>query len=179
MISTKKLIYKIIQNINSSMALAAYPIGSFYETSDSTFNPNEEWGGTWSLESAGLVHVSAGTGYSIGSTGGAATHVHATKNHALSISQMPAHTHNSRTLVGTMRVMAWANSAVSGIVSISNQDKNKNPSSGSNEGAATYTINATHTHDSVGGSAGHNHGNTESATNFPPYIVVNRWHRTA
>lgn len=28
-----------------------YPIGSCYETQDSEFNPNIEWGGTWTLES--------------------------------------------------------------------------------------------------------------------------------
>lgn len=42
-----------------------YPVGSYYETSDSTFDPNVKWGGTWVLETAGQVHVSAGTGYSI------------------------------------------------------------------------------------------------------------------
>ena len=47
-----------------------YPVGSYYETSDSTFDPNTAWGGTWSLETAGQVHVSAGTGYTIGDTGG-------------------------------------------------------------------------------------------------------------
>lgn len=40
-----------------------YPIGSYYETSDVTFNPNLTWGGTWVKESEGLVHVSAGTNY--------------------------------------------------------------------------------------------------------------------
>lgn len=131
------------------------------------------------LESSGKVHVSAGTGYTLGSTGGGSTHTHTTAGHTLTTSEIPAHTHGSKTLTGTMRVMAWANSAVSGIISISNQDKNKNPSSGSNEGAATYTINATHTHNSVGGGGSHSHGNTGSATNYPPYVVVNRWHRTA
>lgn len=28
-----------------------YPVGSYFETSDSTFDPNVEWGGTWSLNS--------------------------------------------------------------------------------------------------------------------------------
>lgn len=27
-----------------------YPIGAYFETSDSTFDPNEEWGGTWEQE---------------------------------------------------------------------------------------------------------------------------------
>jgi hypothetical protein len=29
---------------------ALYPVGSYYETSDSTFNPNEQWSGTWEKE---------------------------------------------------------------------------------------------------------------------------------
>lgn len=28
-----------------------YPVGSYYETADGTFNPNVAWGGTWALES--------------------------------------------------------------------------------------------------------------------------------
>lgn len=35
-----------------------YPVGSYYETSDSIFNPNTIWGGSWILETEGLVHVS-------------------------------------------------------------------------------------------------------------------------
>lgn len=35
-----------------------YPIGSYYETSDATFNPNITWGGTWILEEDGTVLVS-------------------------------------------------------------------------------------------------------------------------
>lgn len=42
-----------------------YPVGSYYETSDTSFDPNTAWGGTWVLETAGMVHVSAGTGYSV------------------------------------------------------------------------------------------------------------------
>lgn len=35
-----------------------YPIGTYYETSDATFNPNTAWGGTWVLEEDGTVLVS-------------------------------------------------------------------------------------------------------------------------
>lgn len=42
-----------------------YPVGSYYETSDTTFNPNTAWGGTWILETEGIVHVSAGSNYTI------------------------------------------------------------------------------------------------------------------
>ena len=34
-----------------------YPIGSYYETSDFSFNPNTSWGGTWVEDSKGLVLV--------------------------------------------------------------------------------------------------------------------------
>ncbi len=34
-----------------------YPVGSYYETSDTSFNPNTTWGGTWKEDSAGRVLV--------------------------------------------------------------------------------------------------------------------------
>ena len=52
-----------VANINPAIFLDFfYRVGSYYETSDSTFDPNVEWGGTWVLETPGLVHVSGGTG---------------------------------------------------------------------------------------------------------------------
>ena len=57
-----------INSVNTTLAGLTdfyYPVGSYYETSDTTFNPNTAWGGTWVLETAGLVHVSGGTGYSV------------------------------------------------------------------------------------------------------------------
>ena len=35
-----------------------YPVGSYYETSDTSFNPNTSWGGTWVLENDGTSLVS-------------------------------------------------------------------------------------------------------------------------
>ena len=53
----------IPNNQSSQMYISAegspliyYPVGSYYETSDTTFNPNTAWGGTWSLETDELVH---------------------------------------------------------------------------------------------------------------------------
>ena len=66
--------------IKESLLDLYYPVGSYYETSDTSFDPNAEWGGTWILEAAGQVHVSAGTGYSVNgaisnvSDGGATTY---------------------------------------------------------------------------------------------------------
>lgn len=39
-----------------------YPIGSYYETSDITFNPNTEWIGTWVQDTKGQVMVSKSDG---------------------------------------------------------------------------------------------------------------------
>lgn len=67
-----------------------YPVGSYYETSKTVaqFDPNTAWGGTWVLETSGQVHVSAGDGYNIGTTGGEATHTL-----TASESGVPAHNH--------------------------------------------------------------------------------------
>lgn len=34
-----------------------HPVGSYYETSDTSFNPNISWGGTWAEDSWGRVTV--------------------------------------------------------------------------------------------------------------------------
>lgn len=34
-----------------------WPVGSYYETSDTSFNPNTAWGGTWVEDTKGLVTV--------------------------------------------------------------------------------------------------------------------------
>ena len=63
-----------------------YPVGSYYETSDTSFNPNTAWGGTWSEDTAGKVLVAkdSGTFSTVGATGGEETHT-------LSLDEMPKH----------------------------------------------------------------------------------------
>lgn len=52
-----------------------YPVGSYYETSNTSFDPNTAWGGTWVEDTAGrvLVAVDTGTFDTVGDTGGAET----------------------------------------------------------------------------------------------------------
>lgn len=68
-----------------------YPVGSYYETSDTTFDPNVSWGGTWAEDTNGLATVaydSAQTEFdTVGETGGE-------KTHTLVINEMPSHTHD-------------------------------------------------------------------------------------
>ena len=187
-----------------------YPKGSYYEThlpyqipsgnlsptaSDletlgiTWFDPNYAWGGTWVLETAGQVHVSAGTGYSVAgaltntSDGGEKTS--ATGSHKLTTDEIPAHTHGKETLTGSFRIRKWGASGGStvssgtGIVSITDSSGTGNTvesTSGTSTNYHLVSIDASHTHNSVGGSGTHSHG---SVSTMQPYIVVNRWHRTA
>lgn len=167
-----------------------YPIGSYYETSDTTFDPNVSWGGTWVLETEGQVHVSgspSGTYQVNGATtdttdGGATTHQHTTGNFTLGTSHIPAHTHGSKSLSGTIYMTGVANATVgtTGIISNSaGSTVNYTGNSSNSRAVANITVNATHEHTSVGGGSAHNHGNTGDGSNLQPYIIVNRWHRTA
>lgn len=66
-----------------------YPVGSYYETSDTTFNPNVMWGGTWVEDSKGRITVSradSGTFATVGGTGGSETVT-------ISSANLPKHTH--------------------------------------------------------------------------------------
>lgn len=68
-----------------------YPVGSYYETSNTSFNPNTAWGGTWVEDSAGKVTVAQDTNDTdfdtIGETGGE-------KTHTLTTNEMPNHSHS-------------------------------------------------------------------------------------
>ena len=202
----------IVRIKNIELLNFLYPVGSYYETSDASFDPNVAWGGTWSLEASGLVHVSAGTGYTLGSTGGnkdaiVPYHRHSynappskTDSTTLTTSQIPAHTHGSKTLVGNANFRKWTTGKMltytDGIFSSTEPTTSATSveSSGTNPNKVDrLTVTATHEHTSVGGGGGHTHNITASSTNtgyagesgnltnanMQPYVVVNRWHRTA
>lgn len=153
-----------IENLNQNTRLAdleewknglfdlIYPVGTYYETSDIWFNPMTEWGGTWVMDTKGLVTVGAiedggdspkyGTlKLSLGSTTGEA-------EHTLTINEMPSHSHG---------------------ISTNNQQGNRDfgydftydYKDQLNTGGIT----------AVGGGQSHN--------NVQPSIGVYRWHRTA
>lgn len=114
-----------LKELLAHMIDVIYPVGCYFETSDTTFNPNTDIGGTWVLELAGQVHVSAGTGYSVSgaltntSDGGATSHQHTVGSSITNTNQV----------------------AGACVASLTNY--------------------------------------TGSASSMQPYIVVNRWHRTA
>ena len=61
-----------VNNLSSLIDLF-YPVGSYYQTSDSTFNPNTDGSGTWTLLGEGQVLISAGTNYTEGQSYGSNT----------------------------------------------------------------------------------------------------------
>lgn len=129
-----------------------YPVGSYYETSDTTFDPNVTWGGTWSLEAEGLVHIGAGSNYTVGDTGGK-------KSVMLSASIGSA--------FGRADSINFIAEAMNGYQSGHN---------------GTYAVLGT-TVSNLGWSHSTPVTEFDSASRntsiMQPYIVVNRWHRTA
>ena len=139
-----------------------YPVGSIYISTSSTFNPQTVWGGTWKKTADGRCLIGASTAYPLGSTGGSTTHTHTTQAHAITQNEMAAHQHDNNARIN------WFNDLGHGLLG--------------NGWAASTNIrvdagsNKTST---VGGGAAHSHGNTGSASNMQPYLVVYIWERTA
>lgn len=128
-----------------------HPVGSVYITISSSFNPANQWGGTWSKIAEGQCLIQAGTTYALGSTGGETTH-------KLANSEMPSHTHgNQKGYSGYIQnTSGWTNTG--------DIDFQTNPSA-SFRYYGSYPIGYT------GGNLAHN--------NMPPYLAVNIWKRTA
>lgn len=83
-----------------------YPVGSYYETSDNSFDPNESWGGVWSLDTDGTVLVSEGLYdentrvYQVGETFGNQWISLTTQNLPAHKHTINSHTHSFSTTTG-------------------------------------------------------------------------------
>ena len=149
-----------------------YPVGSIY-ISVNTTNPSSLFGGTWEQLKDRFL-LGAGSSYSNGATGGEASH-------KLTTGELPAHTHGSKALTGSLWNVAVQSSgtglSANGILSKGDSNSgNVGYATASKTGSGTtYTdvmnITATHEHASVGSNTAHN--------NMPPYLVVCIWKRTA
>lgn len=140
-------------NINFNLI---YPVGSIY-MSTVNVDPGTIFGGTWERLKDKFL-LGAGDTYTAGDTGGEATHAHTTGNHTLTINEIPSHTHY--------------------IYGGNNNDPpdwfggSGNPYGILQRAGTTYDYLSY-----TGGGQAHNHGNTGSSSNMPPYIVVYMWKR--
>lgn len=146
-----------------------YPVGSYYETSDTSFDPNVSWGGTWVEDSAGKVTVALDANDTdfdtIGETGG--SKYIQDHSHGFTQPKIPNHQHQLQ------------------------REQLKTSTTGSNRWFASgSTVGGNTANDGGGGSCtggsvgsvqttAHGTMSTGSSGNLQPYIVVKRWHRTA
>ena len=173
-----------------------YPVGSYYETSDSSFDPNTKWGGTWVLEAEGKVHVSAGSNYTINSTGGVATRNYtpagSVGNTTLTTAQMPSHAHSVNAFYTAASDISHTHYCPNSAGYVWVAAGSSHACAIYNDGSYTSGMSAhstdhkhqvpAHNTNNSGNTKPHNHGFTGTAATIDvrqPYIVVNRWHRTA
>ena len=149
--------------------LAAHPVGSIYESTEST-SPEVLFGGTWETMEAGRVLVSSGTAntgtvYNAGDKGGE-------EATGLFIANLPPHSFSGT----TSKAGAHSHNITAG----------QSWSSGSSPHRIVYRDNVGVTNFSVDAAGDHNHtfttntlGSGVKHNNMQPYEVIYRWKRTA
>ena len=147
---TRNDLIAILQELGHPFSpLDYYPIGSYFWTSESSYDPNISMGGTWELMDEGITLVSAGETYTIQSgtakDGGEA-------KVTLTTNQMPAHSH----------------------IRNGNGGYDNNFSTGS--GRTIPTNNSTGNRNNVRTAS---EGGGQPHENMPPYKAAYCWHRTA
>ena len=145
--------------VKTQMRTVFYPVGTYYGNDTDPTNPAILFGfGTWvrveGLALMGCDGTGAGTFGTPGSQGGALTHTHTAAGTALTIDQIPAHSHSVPTdAAGSLDIKS--------MVSSDNADEGYGGVTGSTGGGQTHT----HT--------------IQSASSLPPYRVAYLWRRTA
>ena len=160
---------KVQQRTIKEVIDIVHPVGSIWETT-TTDDPNVLWTGTtWVKMDAGLVLVSAGTytengttyTYNLGDKGGEV-------KHPLSIEEMASHSHKASCSVNGEHTHT-VNEIMSG------RDENAGAGGDNYWGYKTTSPAGKHLHTiSIA-----NTGNDVPHENRMPYVVVNRWKRTA
>jgi len=126
-----------------------YPVGTIYQTTDSKFDPEVKWGGTWE-QISGKFLLSDSNDYTIGDTGGEATH-------KLTVQEMPSHTHSM-------------------YVNNDGSSSSWSPTSGTYLVKPDYVTTSTKNYGGTLAQNGAGIGNAHN--NMPPYFVVRTWKRT-
>lgn len=172
-----------------------YPVGSYYETSDTTFDPNTSWGGTWVLETGGQVHVSSGTEMASGTAYIVYGANRGSQSQGVSDggSRIPAllqHTHSAGTLEGSTPTLTASDNTFMYSTSAITKYDGKFSSSGGDYQYIRQKVSDSGTIGrkapsissgkkvKISGDTGET-GTQSTGGNMQPYIVINRWHRSA
>ena len=179
-----------LSTLVSTILLATHPVGSLYWSSDST-DPGTLFGGTWTQITDRFLYC---VGSDAGTTGGSSSHTHTTGGHALIVSEIPSHNHSftGTKAEGKLSLRGieggggdWSSCwSATGVFKTDGRESSNGYGSASSDGAfAPYKIAFSMTPSGSIGNTGsgnsHNHGDTGSASNLPPYLKVYCWRRTA
>ena len=145
-----------------------YPVGSYYETSDTSFNPNTAWGGTWVEDSKGRFLLSTGipeanTDNYFGAMSGT--------QYSCGVGSRGGQDYASNNLSDN----GYAKIQLRSTGAIEYRELN----------VSAYTFNYKSQASSGSSSTDTGHygaalgGKTDIGNNMPPYVGVKRWHRTA
>lgn len=167
--------------VKSDLLNVVYPVGSIYMSVNST-SPQSFLGGTWT-QIQNTFLLAAGSSYSNGSTGGAATV-------SLTTANMPSHGHGvgtlavaNKSLTGTVNYSLftggqWENKSTNGIISQWKNTNRQYDTNGTSQNSwAWLKIDASHNHTLSGSTASNGSGTAHN--NMPPYLAVYMWKRTA
>ena len=148
--------------VKAQMASVFYPVGTYYGNDTDPTNPATLFGfGTWvRVEGRALMGcdgTGAGTFGTPGAQGGALTHTHTAAGTALTIDQMPSHSHDVLNIAGSDGLPDTG-------IAIGEKI-------GSGPTLATVLS-------STGGGQTHTH-TIQSVSSLPPYRVAYLWRRTA
>ncbi len=151
-----------------------YPVGSYYISGDSTSPATLFKFGTWERVNNEFLYCmgnnakkpdNSSVNLSVGGTGGSATHKHTTSDCTLTIEQIPPHKH----VIGHYGWLRCASGDEKPCLSKDAILDNDFNTSG-------FQCNDTGGKDGV--TQAHNHGDTGSSSNIPPYVAVYCWRRT-
>lgn len=156
-----------------------YPVGTYYETSNTSFNPNTAWGGTWVEDSKDKVLIGGGSSYSVGTTYGS--------NSSVSI-PVPYHDHYysaSHTHVFEMNYV-WSaphwgiNSNHLNAGSLGSAYKGATPwITGLDTSTLTVVTSPSIRNASASGYTNYSGSSGASISPLQSSLAVKRWHRTA
>lgn len=168
---TIKLSTPDLSKVYAQAKLDAHPVGSIYESTDST-SPATLFGGTWEAMDAGRVLVAqgkaaTGTTFNAGATGGEETHT-------LTESELPVTT---ITVTGTTNASGNHRHAIISPAGKADDGSGLGRGYLQNKNQTYYTeYDGAHTHTFTGKGT---IGGGDSHNNLPPYTVVYRWRRVA